>query len=110
MTLAPYAGGVAALLGDGRVVSTGPADLRTLARGMDGEVLIATLGQEAKAEAVRQQQAAKRAANRQAIRERMVALETHLDHVGHPLFDHKLLILKAEMEWIGGLLKKATGE
>lgn len=43
---------------------------------------------------------------REAIRELMVALETHLDHVGHPLFDHKLLILKAEKEWIAGLLKK----
>ncbi len=47
---------------------------------------------------------------REAIRERMVALETHLDHVGHPLFDHELLILKAEKEWIGGLLKKVSGE
>jgi DNA-binding PadR family transcriptional regulator len=47
---------------------------------------------------------------REAIRERMVALETHLDHVSHPLFDHKLLILKAEREWIGGLLKKVRGE
>jgi DNA-binding PadR family transcriptional regulator len=47
---------------------------------------------------------------RKAIRERMVDLEAHPDHVGHPLFDHKLLILRAEMEWIGGLLKKVTGE
>jgi DNA-binding PadR family transcriptional regulator len=47
---------------------------------------------------------------REAIRERMVALKTHLDHVGHPLFDHKLLILKAEWEWIGGLLEKVRGE
>ncbi len=47
---------------------------------------------------------------REAIREQMVALEAHLDHVGHPLFDHKLLVLKAEEEWIGGLLKKARGE
>ncbi len=47
---------------------------------------------------------------REAIRERMAALGTHLDHVGHPLFDHKLLILKAEMEWVGGLLKEVKGE
>jgi DNA-binding PadR family transcriptional regulator len=47
---------------------------------------------------------------REAIRERMMALETHLDHVNHPLFDHKLLILKAEREWIVGLLKKVKGE
>jgi DNA-binding PadR family transcriptional regulator len=42
---------------------------------------------------------------RETIRERMVALETHLDHVGHPLFDHQLLVLKAELEWVNGLLK-----
>lgn len=41
----------------------------------------------------------------EAIRERLVALETHLDHVGHPLFDHQLLILKAEMKWVEGLLR-----
>ncbi|MFG1691786.1 PadR family transcriptional regulator [Gemmatimonadota bacterium] len=42
---------------------------------------------------------------REAIRDRAAALETHLDHVGHPLFDHKLMILKAELEWVDGLLK-----
>ena len=41
---------------------------------------------------------------RDAIRERLVALETHLDHIGHPLFDHQLLILKAELKWVDGLL------
>jgi len=46
---------------------------------------------------------------REAVRERMVALKTQHDHVGHPLFDHKLLVLKAEEEWIGGLLKKVRG-
>jgi len=40
-----------------------------------------------------------------AIRERILALETHLDHVGHPLFDHHLLILKAELQWVEDLLK-----
>ena len=42
---------------------------------------------------------------REAMRERAVALETHLDHVSHPLFDHKLLVLRAELEWVDGLLK-----
>ena len=42
---------------------------------------------------------------RDAIRERMVALETHLDHVDHPLFDHQLLILQAELEWVKSLLE-----
>ncbi len=42
---------------------------------------------------------------RGAIRERVVAMKTHLDHVSHPLFDHKLLILDAELEWVGGLMK-----
>lgn len=47
---------------------------------------------------------------RETIQERMVALEARLDHAGHPLFEHKILILKAEKEWIGGLLKKVRGE
>ena len=41
---------------------------------------------------------------REAIRERMVALETHLDHVAHPLFDHQLLVLRAEQRWVEDLL------
>ena len=40
-----------------------------------------------------------------AIRERMVALETHLDHVAHPLFDHQLLVLRAEQKWVEELLE-----
>ena len=40
-----------------------------------------------------------------AIRERIVALKTHLDHVGHPLFDHQMLILKAELTWVEDLLR-----
>ena len=39
------------------------------------------------------------------IRERIVALKTHLDHVGHPLFDHQLLILEAELSWLEDLLR-----
>lgn len=42
---------------------------------------------------------------RNAIRERMVALETHLDHVAHPLFDHQLLVLRAEKQWVEDLLE-----
>lgn len=42
---------------------------------------------------------------RDAIRERTVALETHLDHVAHPLFDHQLLILRAELTWLEELLE-----
>mgnify|MGYP001827777528 CR=1 FL=1 len=44
---------------------------------------------------------------REAIRERMAALETHLDHVAHPLFDHQLLVLRAEQRWVEGLLKES---
>jgi len=40
---------------------------------------------------------------RDAIRERIITLETHLDHVGHPLFDHQLLVLRAELQWLEGL-------
>jgi DNA-binding PadR family transcriptional regulator len=40
---------------------------------------------------------------RGAIRERIVALETHLDHVQHPLFNHQLLVLKAELKWVENL-------
>ena len=40
-----------------------------------------------------------------AIQERLVALETHLDHVDHPLLEHQLLILNAELEWVSGLQK-----
>lgn len=42
---------------------------------------------------------------RDAIRERMVALETHLDHIGHPLFDHHLLVLRVELKWVEDLLE-----
>ena len=42
---------------------------------------------------------------RDAIRERRVALETHLDHVEHPLFDHQLLVLRAELKWVEDLLE-----
>ncbi len=42
---------------------------------------------------------------RDAIGERRVALETHLDHVGHPLFDHQLLVLRAELKWVEDLLE-----
>jgi len=45
-------------------------------------------------------------ARREAIREQTMALEAHADHAGHPLFDHKLLILKAEEEWVGELVRK----
>ena len=44
------------------------------------------------------------------LKKTLVALETHLDHVSHPLFDHKLLVLKAEQEWVGGLLKTLRDE
>jgi len=40
-----------------------------------------------------------------AIRERLVTLETHLDHISHPLFDLNRLILKAELDWLGNLLE-----
>jgi DNA-binding PadR family transcriptional regulator len=42
---------------------------------------------------------------RDTIRERTVALETHLDHVAHPLFNHQLMILRAELTWVEGLLE-----
>jgi DNA-binding PadR family transcriptional regulator len=40
-----------------------------------------------------------------AIRDRLIALETHLDHIAHPLFDHKLQILRAEQDWVEGLME-----
>jgi len=46
---------------------------------------------------------------RDAICERIVALETHLDHVGHPLFDHQLLVLQAELRWVERL-QESPGE
>jgi DNA-binding PadR family transcriptional regulator len=42
---------------------------------------------------------------RDAIRDHMVALETHLDHFEHPLLDHKLHILKAELGWMERLME-----
>jgi hypothetical protein len=42
--LAPFEGGVAALLTDGRLVAVGPGGVRTLRRGLDGEVLVACAG------------------------------------------------------------------
>jgi DNA-binding PadR family transcriptional regulator len=47
---------------------------------------------------------------RENIRERMGVLETHLDHVGHPLFDHHLLILEAELTWVEGLIEGLESE
>jgi len=44
VALAPYAGGAAALVQDGRLMATGPEEPRTLARGLDGEVLVACAG------------------------------------------------------------------
>jgi len=41
---------------------------------------------------------------RENIRERVGVLQAHLDHVGHPLFDHHLLVLEAELKWIEGLI------
>jgi DNA-binding PadR family transcriptional regulator len=42
---------------------------------------------------------------REAIRDHMIALETHLDHFEHPLLDHKLQILRAELGWMAGLME-----
>ncbi|MFC1575322.1 PadR family transcriptional regulator [Gemmatimonadota bacterium] len=44
---------------------------------------------------------------RDAIREHIVSLETHMDHVKHPLLNHRLLILQAELAWMEDLLKSA---
>ncbi len=42
--LAPFEDGVAALLTDGRLLAAGPDGVRTLRRGLDGEVLVACTG------------------------------------------------------------------
>jgi DNA-binding PadR family transcriptional regulator len=42
---------------------------------------------------------------RGTIRERLVALESQLDHMGHPLFDHHLLILRTELKWVENLIE-----
>jgi hypothetical protein len=47
---------------------------------------------------------------RENIQERIGVLQAHLDHVGHPLFDHHLLILEAELKWLKGLMKGSGSE
>ena len=47
---------------------------------------------------------------RENIRQRIGVLQAHLDHVGHPLFDHHLLILEAELKWIEGLIDGLESE
>jgi len=46
---------------------------------------------------------------RDTISQRIVALKTNMDHPGHPLFDHHLLVLEAELKWIEGLLAGLGG-
>jgi len=41
---------------------------------------------------------------RETIRQKIGDLQAHLDHAGHPLFDHHRLILEAELKWVEGLI------
>ena len=39
------------------------------------------------------------------ITQRIGTLETHLDHINHPLLDHQLKIMRAERGWVRDLIK-----
>jgi len=41
------------------------------------------------------------------VEDRLTALETHMDHVAHPLLDHRRRILQAELDWLGVLIEGA---
>ncbi len=42
---------------------------------------------------------------RGVVRDRLTALETHMDHIAHPLLDHRREILHAELDWLGALIE-----
>jgi len=44
---------------------------------------------------------------RGVVRDRLTALETHMDHIAHPLLDHRRKILHAELDWLGTLIEDA---
>jgi len=44
---------------------------------------------------------------REEVGDRMDALELHMDHVAHPLLDHRRKILQAELDWLGVLIEGA---
>ena len=41
------------------------------------------------------------------VKDRLTALETHMDHVAHPLLDHRRRILQTELDWLGALIEGA---
>jgi len=42
---------------------------------------------------------------RSGVRDRLTALELHMDHVAHPLLDHRRRILRAELDWLDVLIE-----
>jgi len=44
---------------------------------------------------------------REVVRDHLTALETHMDHFGHPILDHRRRILHAELDWLGALIDDA---
>ena len=42
---------------------------------------------------------------RSGVRDRLTALELHMDHVNHPLLDHQRRILRAELDWLDVLIE-----
>ena len=41
---------------------------------------------------------------RRMVQDRLTSLDTHMDHVAHPLLDHRRRILQAELDWLGALV------
>ena len=44
---------------------------------------------------------------RGAVRDRLRALESNMDHIAHPLLDHRRRILQAELDWLRVLMEDA---
>ena len=42
---------------------------------------------------------------RSGVRDRLTALDLHMDHVAHPLLDHRRRVLQAELEWLDALIE-----
>ena len=44
------------------------------------------------------------------ITERLGTLETHMDHINHPLLDHQIQIMRTERAWVQGLIKDGQAQ
>lgn len=42
---------------------------------------------------------------RGGVRDRLTALDLHMDHVAHPLLDHRRRVLQAELDWLEVLIE-----